>query len=211
MSTQCELVSNVVDVDPSNYVPTLPVSAHLSFVNRSCPCNQIHQMETIEMLLSQNPPDEVCAWLNNQLEGLKLVVKNAVDRAHETNSRVLAERVVHKFKKWGPVRFGCSDRCKRCFYTGYERVDSNDNPVTYDPVFEAKLRELAGSEADKILDNLHIGQASAQRFHEFIHVSNLESSSSLTEDGIFVHQSVIVNEKAHPSSSSSSSSSDSSE
>ena len=167
-----------VDVDPSNYVPTLPISDHLSFVSASCTCDQLNQMSMIETFLSQNPPEEVSTWLNKQLEVVKLAIKNAEDMAHETNSRLLAERVVHKFKKWGPVRFGSTDRCKRCFYTGSERVDSNDNPITYDAVFEAKLRELAGLEADQIVDNLHIGKISAKRFNKFIHVSNLQSSSS---------------------------------
>lgn len=182
MFTTCESVSVVVDGDPDTYVPTMPVSDHLEFVSPTFNGAIICQIESLKSLLSENPPTEVATWLTAKLDSLQQTVQQAKDDAHRINARLLAERVVHKFKKWGPVRFGRTPRCQRCFYTGQTAIDSQDNPLTFDKVFEDQLRELAGADADQILANLHIGPTSAKRFCNFIHVKEEVDLSSSSED-----------------------------
>jgi len=185
MSSNCDSVSveaheprlettpQSVDVDPSTYVSNLPVSSHLEF-ERPQGLTAIHnRVKMLNSFKSENPPIEVVTWLDAQLETCEAQVEAAHKAAHERNARLLAERVIHKFQKWGPVRFGVTDRCKSDFYDGSARIDGPDNAIMFDPAFESQVRELAGVaglDADHILKNLHIGSACAQRFVDFIHV-----------------------------------------
>ncbi len=54
--------------------------------------------------------------------------------------------------------------------------------ITYDPIFEAAVRQLAPEEADTILGNLHIGSDSAQRFRDFIKVPDTMIEADDDED-----------------------------
>jgi hypothetical protein len=81
---------------------------------------------------------------------------------------MLAQHVVLKYKKWKAQRFGETAETSRCFYTGDQRVDSKETPISLDAVFEVVLRELAGEDAVHLINNLHIGKKSLQRFKPFI-------------------------------------------
>ena len=168
-----ETSTQSIDVDPSTYVSNLPVSCHLAFERPHGLTTITNRMDILRALKSENPPTEVVTWLDSKLDVLQAEIDAAHKAVHERNARLLAERVIHKFQKWGPVRFGATDRCKSDFYDGSVRIDGPDNEITFDPAFEVQVRELAGVaglDADNVLKNLHIGRACAQRFIEFIHV-----------------------------------------
>ena len=162
--------SSPQEFDPTTFVPSLPQSDHLDFVVPTVDSSVSRVMNACVILQGENPSEAVAQWLTDKLVSLTNTVNEAKDAAHLTNARRLAERVVHKFHKWGPVRFGTTSTCQSCFYTGRPAIDSASNPITYDPIFEAQVREVAGSEADTILNSLHIGSQSAERFRDFIKV-----------------------------------------
>ena len=110
------------------------------------------------------------AWFQSFSTGLRMIriMQQADDKAHDTNAQLLAERVYHKYLKWGSQRFSADPKQGSCFYTGEPCCDSRDRKVSYDPVFIAKLFEVAGPLACKIMTELHIGLPSARRFVDFI-------------------------------------------
>jgi len=180
MSSPCDSTcvsvseTSVVDVDPSQYVSNLPVSSHLEFERPQGLSPFKSRIDLLNSLLSENPPQEVVVWLDAQVDLVGTKIAAAQQQCHERNARLLAERVIHKFQKWGPVRFGATERCQADFYDGSARIDGPDNAITLDPSFEAQVRELAetsGLDATQILTNLHIGRTCAARFQEFIHVT----------------------------------------
>lgn len=159
------------EVDPQTYVTNLHASSHLVFVIPLISFAITNQIKVLNDLLKLEPPTEVATWLSARIIALEQSIESVKKAAHETNAKLLAERIVHKFNKWGPVRFGLTEQCQRCFYTGDKHIDSKDNPITLDPVLEAKIRELSGDKANVIINNLHIGAVSAKRFSAFIHVN----------------------------------------
>ena len=175
-----ESKSTQTECDPSTFVPSLPASGHLVFASHTVDSKITRLIEACVLVQSQSPPNEVAKWLSEKLVELTNSITQAALATHRANARLLAERVLHKFRKWGPVRFGSTPSCQRCFYTGNEAVDSKHNAITFDPVFESELRQVAPNEADTILQNLHIGQASAARFRDFISVPSIPSVD--TED-----------------------------
>ena len=157
-------------VSPSSYVPSLPASAHLEFVRPVVDSHLRSVIDACVTLQGENPSEDAAKWLTAKTVEITQTINVARDQAHLTNARRLAERVVHKFQKWAPVRFGNVAQCQRCFYTGHAPVDSTTNPITLDSIFEAQLRELAGNDFDAIVAGLHVSSASAQRFRDFIKV-----------------------------------------
>ena len=169
-------------VSPSSYVPSLPASAHLEFVRPVIDSHLRCVMDACVTLQGENPSEDVAKWLTAKTVEITQTINVARDQAHLTNARRLAERVVHKFQKWAPVRFGNVAQCQRCFYTGASPVDSATNPITFDPVFEAQLREVAGKDFDAIVAGLHIGSACAYRFSGFIKVPSVYAPESDHDD-----------------------------
>jgi hypothetical protein len=178
-----------VDVDPRTYVSNIPASSHLAF-ERPLGLESIKsRMDSINEVKSENPPAEIVIWLESKLESLQAQIDGIIKEVHERNARLLAERVIHKFQKWGPFRFGENEHYKSDFYDGSSRIDTDDNPITFDLSFETQVRELAtqaGLDRDQVLTNLHIGRTCAQRFSEFIHVNipklHDEEDSEIEED-----------------------------
>jgi hypothetical protein len=112
------------------------------------------------------------AWNESYRTGRRMVQKmlEADDEAHRINATRLAERVYHKFLKWGPKRFSADVKHGACFYTGDKCFDSRDRKIAYDPVFIVKLIEVAGPLASKIMTELHISEQCAVRFSDFIKI-----------------------------------------
>jgi hypothetical protein len=166
-----------VNADPETYIPQMETSPHLEFVRTDTTVFEDridHLMEVInDYGLDSDMPDSVLFWLEGQKRKEIGRVEKLCEREHEVNAYLLAERVVHKFMKWGPVRFGLTPACQNDFYDGSHAIDSLDNPVRFEPVFRTQVLKLARKyklNGDQILRNLHIGANSAKRFAEFIDV-----------------------------------------
>ncbi len=172
--TPVETKSTPVEVTPQNFRPVLRASSHLEFVSASSVISALERvLVTLTALLVLSPHPDVQSWVSTQIRDLRNKLVNAKSEAHATNAKRLAERVIHKFQKWGPVRFGSTEVCRNDFYDGSKRVDSVGNPITFDPVFVDYVRQLAkqaGLDAMVVLDNLHVGNASGVRFADFIQV-----------------------------------------
>jgi hypothetical protein len=121
------------------------------------------------------------AWNESYRTGRRMVQKmlEADDEAHRVNATRLAERVYHKYLKWGAKRFSADVKHGSCFYTGEQCFDSRDRKIAYDPVFVAKMIEVAGPLASKIMTELHISEQCALRFADFI---KLECTVEFLED-----------------------------
>lgn len=121
------------------------------------------------------------AWHESYRTGRRMVQKmsDADDEAHRINAYRLAERVYHKYLKWGAKRFNTDFKHGSCFYTGLQCFDSRDRKIAYDPVFVAKMIEVAGPLASKIMTELHISRQCAVRFGAFI---KLECTVESLED-----------------------------
>ncbi len=166
-----------VNANPSTYRPNMDVSPHLEFVKANVDSVEMKLQHLMELQrdyeMDPQMPDAVFNWLEVQQQRECEKIDHLMKREHETNAYLLAERVIHKFVKWGPVRFGLTPLCQNDFYDGSRAINSLDNPVRFEPVFRnfvMKLARKAGLNGDQILRNLHIGLHSAQRFSEFIDV-----------------------------------------
>jgi hypothetical protein len=183
-------------VTPHNYTPPndIEVSSHLSFVGANVPHDLEVQRDFLEARIAEVADTTNYAvhdYLKAELVKVETAINTATQNARETNARRLAERVIHKYRKWGPVRFGEDEINKNCFYTGDQRVDNDGNPIQFDELFRNWVCHLAQNSTEKgipvpdgetILANLHIGYASAVRFADFIIVNIPEPDPVPDED-----------------------------
>jgi hypothetical protein len=145
-------------------------SHHLTFLRPDVSKSQ-RVIATVTAILALNPPEETKAWVESEIKKAEESKSQVVAETKVTNARLLAERVVHKFRKWGPVRFGLTPSCRRDFYNGTSPVDTLDNPLKFDPIFESELRKqtvAAGLDADLLMPHIHLGVVSLARFKEFM-------------------------------------------
>jgi hypothetical protein len=166
-----------VNADPATFRPSADVSSHLEFVKAN---TERLEMKLEHLVALQDDyatdaqmPDRVFDWIEVQKQRESAKIEQMMEREHQTNAYLLAERVVHKFVKWGPVRFGYTPKCQNDFYDGSRPINSLDNPVRFEPVFRNLVMKLARDaelNGDQILRNLHLGLASAKRFSEFMDV-----------------------------------------
>lgn len=173
----------VTDANPYTFRPTHGfTSHHLQFL---VPDVSLFTtlIKTVTALLALNPANEAIIEAGQVLiqkaesEKTKVVAETKIK-----NARLLAERVIHKFRKWGPVRFGLKPDCRRDFYNGTSALDTLDNPVKFDSVFEGEIRKqcvAAGVDADLLLPHIHLGAVSIVRFKEFM---TLTTEVKLTRD-----------------------------
>jgi hypothetical protein len=160
-----------VEFDPSTFVPTMATSSHFEFVRPDL--KKVDPfVSTVKELQTRNPPQAVDEWLQSQVTEAQKEVEMAEKVADEKNGRELAKRVVHKFQKWGRVRFGVTPNCQRDFYDGSEVVASTSNStLALEPRFETAVMEqalAAGVDGSLVLANLHAGVSSLKRFSKWM-------------------------------------------
>ena len=168
-----------VEFDPSTFVPTRATSSHFEFVRPDL--KKVDPfLSTVKELQTRNPPEAVATWLESQVAEAQKEAELAEKVADEKNGRELAKRVVHKFLKWGPVRFGKADNCKRDFYDGSQKVaSSSDATLALEPGFENAMMEqalAAGVDGTEVLSNLHVGVSSLKRFAKWMALAKPTSS-----------------------------------
>lgn len=146
---------------------------HLKFLAPTVKESDLKQIKYLKAVKTNepSPPADVLKWLDERIAAHEAAIKDVLQENHAQNAKLLAQQTVLKYKKWKAQRFGETDETSRCFYTGDLRIDSKDNPIVLDPVFEVVLRELAGDDAVHLINNLHIGKKSLQRFKPFINVT----------------------------------------
>lgn len=162
--------TSTTEFNPSTFVPTLPQSTHFEFVRPDLK-NVDPFLSTLKELQGRTPPAGVAEWLDSQMIEAQTQAEKVADKK---NGRELAKRLVHKFRKWGPVRFGVADLCKRDFYDGSERLDTLLSPVVLQPDFETAVMEqalAAGVDGNEVLSNIHVGLSSLKRFDKWIAVA----------------------------------------
>ncbi len=182
------------EFNPATFQPTLPESSHLEFmVEDTQPLEtRFEHLYNLyqEYYLDSSMPDSICSWVEHQLEITQTQINQLKQIEHQNNAYLLAERVVHKFKKWGPVRFGVNPNCQRDFYDGTLPVNSNDNLVHFEPIFRHEVNQVAfqsGLSGEYILSHLHIGLESLHRFQDFMaveitdYVSEFDSENDLSD------------------------------
>lgn len=165
-----------------DYVPAYTVvSEHLSFVIPDIPHDLSVKEKLLRELIQEAPNDEaVVNYLTSKLDPILQKIGDAEISALEENSLRMAQAIIHKFKKWGLLRFGQDIDCKKCFYTGSaDIIDGPTNPVGFSIRVAQLINELAAKEGLNcfhILKTLHISSASAERFKGYIEITDVQPS-----------------------------------
>lgn len=186
-----ETSENEVDFDsdskpvitPESYKPPvgLSTSPHLEFVQVSPDSlreakskislirdmlNDLHHPQDPHSLDGLEPwaKNTVSIYLNREIRKLKSTIDDLKYKNLMENSTRLAERIIHKYKKWGPVRFGKQSRCQACFYCGQrDEIKKFVRPAPH-------LRSALVTFDDRfhhILQNLHLCSICENRFGIF--------------------------------------------